>query len=184
MKISLFQPRFPFGRSVDRDPEIMLRFVLRRGRIGMDIKAIWLEQLKSERRLTRETIAAMIDGDVQFRTTPQQMSYGGQALHLISAQETLMDALNGHGWQWERGVDLEHFPTLHAILDRFDATHAAELAYYENLEPEQFFRSVSTAWGAPEPLLQLAMGFLTHEAHHRGQMVVYLRLKGMKPAKY
>jgi uncharacterized damage-inducible protein DinB len=150
----------------------------------MDIKAIWLEQLKGERRITRETITAMTDGDMQFKATPEQMSFGAQALHIISCQETLMDAINGNGWQWDRGTTMQYYPTQEAILNRFDYVYAHEQALYVNMEIEQFFRMIPTAWGAPEPVIQLAMGFLTHEAHHRGQMVTYLRLKAMKPAQY
>lgn len=150
----------------------------------MEMKAIWLEQLKGERRLTRETITAMTDGDMQFKATPEQMSFGAQALHIISSQETLMDAINGNGWQWERGTTIQHYPTREAILNHFDYVCANEQALYANMEPEQLFRMMPTAWGPPEPLVQLAISFLTHEAHHRGQMITYLRLKGMKPASY
>jgi len=150
----------------------------------MNIKEIWLSNLKNERRITRETIAAMTDGDVQFRPTAEQMSFGGQALHLTSAQKTLVDAFQGKEWVWDQGLDLEKFPTLDAILQKFDEIMAFELAYYQELEPEQYDRVIQTPWGAPEPMVQLMYSFLAHETHHRGQMVTYLRLKGMQPPRY
>jgi len=150
----------------------------------VNIKEIWLANLKSERRITRETIAAMVDGDLHYRPTPEQMTFGGQALHLISAQKTLLEALQGKEWKWDQGMDLERFPTMEAVLQQFDEVMALELAFYGGLEPEQYDRAVKTPWGAPEPFVQLLYGFLAHEAHHRGQMVTYLRLKGMQPAQY
>jgi uncharacterized damage-inducible protein DinB len=150
----------------------------------MDIRSMVLANLRSERRLTRETIAAMTDGDVNFRPTPEQMSFGGQALHIISCQKTLLDALQGKGWNWKTGIDSQAYPTQEAILAKFDEVTEEELAYYGGLDPELFGRLVSTPWGEPEPLLQLVYSFLAHEAHHRGQMVAYLRLKGMTPPKY
>lgn len=150
----------------------------------MDIKAVFLHNLAFERRLTRETITAMKDGDMAFAAVEGQLGFGAQALHVISCQETLREAMQQGTWNWERGINLEQFPTQEAILAKFDEMHAAELAFYGSLEPEEFFRPVRTAWGGPEPLFQLAVSFLTHEAHHRGQMIVFLRLKGMQAPRY
>ncbi len=156
---------------------------LRRG-VRVDLKSIHLGNLLTERRLTRDTIAALLDGDVQFRPTGEQMSFGAQALHMISAQETLLEAFQTGDWKWQRGVDLASYPTLDDILRKFDEMHATELAFYENLEQPEMLRPIKTGWGPVEPLLQLATSFLLHEAHHRGQLVAYLRLKGMTPPKY
>lgn len=150
----------------------------------MDIKSVVLHSLKSERRITRETIAAMVDGDMQYKPTEQQMCFGQQALHLISCQHTLRDGLQGKEWQWERGFVLEKYATREAILAEFDAMHEADLAYFGSLENEQFDRMVNTPWGAQEHMVQLMYSFLAHEAHHRGQLVAFLRLKGMQPPAY
>lgn len=147
-------------------------------------KSIVLATLSTERRITRDTIAAMAGSDIHFKPTDEQMCFGDQALHIISAQDTLLEAFRTGQWNWQRGIDLEHFATLPDILARFDQMHAAEQAYYDSLEPEQFFLPVRTGWGPAEPLLQLVMSFLAHEAHHRGQLAVYLRLKGITPPKY
>lgn len=149
-----------------------------------EIKSILKETLSVERRITRDTIAALTDGDVQFRPTPEQRPFGAQALHIISSQETLLEAVRTGVWNWRRNTDLTHFPTAESILKKFDEQHSLEMAYYDSLEPDAFFRPVSTSWGPPEPLLQLIISFLAHEGHHRGQMVVYLRLKGMQPPNY
>lgn len=150
----------------------------------MDLQAILIENLKSERRLTRETIVAMADGDMAFRPTAEQMCFGAQALHLLSAWETLRTAYQGRGWEWDRGLDMNHFSTHDAILAKFDEITEADLAFYGGLEPAEFTRIIETPWGAKEPLTQMFIGWLAHEAHHRGQMVTYLRLKGMQPPKY
>lgn len=150
----------------------------------MDVRKIFLDNLQAERRITRETIAAMADGDMQFKPTEDQMAFGAHALHLISAHETLLDGLHGKGWNWDRGIDLERYPTQEAILAKLDELGAAELACYGSMEEEQLGRMIPITWGSPEPALQLMISFLTHECHHRGTMVAYLRLKGMKPAPY
>ncbi|HEY3364361.1 MAG TPA: DinB family protein [Symbiobacteriaceae bacterium] len=150
----------------------------------MDVKQILLESLEKERRLTRETIAAMTDGDVEFKPTPGQMSFGSQALHIAGSWAVFLEGIQGQGWNWEKISSLADYPTLPAILAKLDDVTAAEAAYYKDLEPEAFMRDVHTGWGPPEPLAKLIISFLAHEAHHRGQLVTYLRLKGMTPAQY
>ncbi|HWI60536.1 MAG TPA: DinB family protein [Symbiobacteriaceae bacterium] len=150
----------------------------------MNIKEIWLANLKGERKMTREAVANMTDGDLQFKPTEGQMTFGEQALHLISAQKTLVDAFQGKDWVWDQGYTLANFPTLDAVLKVFDEVTAFEVAFYEELQPEQYDRMIQTPWGTPEPMVKLMYSFLTHEAHHRGQMVTYLRLKGMQPPAY
>jgi uncharacterized damage-inducible protein DinB len=150
----------------------------------VDIKSILLANLQGERRITRETITAMTDGDMQYKPTEGQMSFGQQALHLISCQHTLRDGMQGKEWVWERGYTLDKYPTAEAILAEWDAMHAADVAYYESLENAQYDRMVHTAWAAQEHFVQLFYSFLTHESHHRGQMIAYLRLKGMNPPAY
>lgn len=150
----------------------------------MNMKEIWLHSLRHERRITRETIAAMTDGDMQFKPTEGQMPFGQQALHIVSCQKTLVDAFKTGEWNWEQGFDLAKFPTREAILETFDKGTEAEMAYFESLEPEEFGRIIKTPWGSSEPMAQLCISFLAHEGHHRGQMVTYLRLKGMQPAHY
>ncbi|HLN65225.1 MAG TPA: DinB family protein [Symbiobacteriaceae bacterium] len=150
----------------------------------MEIKSILLGNLQTERRITRETIAALRDGEVLYKPTEQQMCFGDQALHIVTSWHTLRDGLQGKEWVWERGYTVAKYPTLEAILAEFDAMHAADLAYYESLENEQFDRLIQTPWGAQEHMVQLIYSFLTHETHHRGQLVTYLRLKGMQPPAY
>lgn len=150
----------------------------------MDAKAILLENLRFERRLTRETVSAMADGDMAYRPTPEQMELGTQALHILSSYATLMEALSGKGWNWDQGMTLSTYPTREAILELYDAETARLMSVVEGLASESLFEIIQTGWGAKEALLQLLISWIAHESHHRGQMVTYLRLKGIKPPAY
>jgi len=150
----------------------------------LDAKFVLLAHIAVERRLTRETISAMPDEEFEFSPTPEQMSFGAQALHIISCHETLREALQEGRWNWRRQIDLDHYGKQSVILARFDEMHAHSVSLFESLEVEELMRLVQTDWGAKESVLQLALTFLSHEAHHRGQLVVYLRLKGITPPKY
>jgi len=150
----------------------------------MDTKSVILECLRSERRLTRETVSAMAGGDIAFRPTPEQMTFGNQALHILSSYATLMKALQGEGWNWDQGMTTDRYASLEAILDLYAQESERVFAFVADLAPSAMLEEIQTGWGAKETLLQLLVNWLAHEAHHRGQMVTYLRLAGKQPAAY
>lgn len=150
----------------------------------MDFTKSLLEEFQHTRRLTREIFLAMTDGDVQFRPTQDQMAFGTQLLHAISCWQTLERAAGGAGWTWDLGYTLEAYPSQSTILTLLDDLTAKSESFWRGLEPEEWTRAQSVPWGAPQPLLQLFVSFLVHEGHHRGQMVTYLRQKGMVPPPY
>jgi uncharacterized damage-inducible protein DinB len=150
----------------------------------MTLQETMLEELRATRRLTREIFLAMTDGDVQYKPTNEQMAFGQQLLHILSCWETLQRALQGEGWKWDLGYTLEAYPDHATILRLLDELTAKTESFWVELAPEEWLRPVSVPWGAPQPVVQMLMGWLIHEAHHRGQMVTYLRLKGMTPPAY
>lgn len=150
----------------------------------MDPKAVLLDTVRAERRRTRATVAAMADGDMAYRPAAEQMDFGTQALHILSAWATLMGALSGRGWVWDQGMTREKYPTQEAILKLYDEESARLYRFLEGLDPEGLGREVETPWGKRAPVFGLLLDWVAHECHHRGQMVAYLRCKGMKPPEY
>lgn len=150
----------------------------------LDLKRVVLKSLRFERKLTRETVENMTDADMGFRPTPEQMDFGTQALHILSAYATLMGALSGLGWVWDQGMTREKYPTQADILQQLDSETDRLVRFIEELTNERLTQEVQTGWGTQEAVLQLFVDWITHESHHRGQMVTYLRLKGMTPPKY
>jgi uncharacterized damage-inducible protein DinB len=150
----------------------------------MSLPQSLLEEFQHTRRLTRDIFLAMTDGDVQFRPTPDQMAFGSQLLHILSCWQTLERALGGAEWNWDLGYTLEAYPSQAQILTLLDDLTTKGEAFWRNLEPEEWLREQSVPWGAPQPLVQLYVSWLVHEGHHRGQMVSYLRQKGMVPPPY
>jgi uncharacterized damage-inducible protein DinB len=150
----------------------------------MSLPQSLLEEFQHTRRLTRDIFLAMTDGDVQFRPTPDQMAFGSQLLHILSCWQTLERAVGGAEWNWDLGYTLEAYPSQAQILTLLDDLTAKGEAFWRNLEPEEWLREQSVPWGAPQPLVQLYVSWLVHEGHHRGQMVSYLRQKGMVPPPY
>lgn len=150
----------------------------------MDLKGLLLHSFRGSRRLTQGTVEAMPAEEMDYRPTPEQMSFGEQVLHNLSCYITLTDALAGKGWEWNKGITLERYPTKEAILAFQEAETERLLTLLESQPPEWFAEEVATGWGTTESIAGLLLSWISHEDHHRGQLVVYLRLKGCTPPKY
>lgn len=150
----------------------------------MTVSSSLLNEFQATRRLTREIFLAMTDGDVKYSPTPEQMPFGSQLLHIMSCWQTLERAAQGEDWQWDLGYTLDAYPTHGQILALLDDLTAKSQGFWGDLEPEEWLRDQSVSWGAPMELMELFVSFLVHEGHHRGQMVSYLRGKGMTPPPY
>jgi uncharacterized damage-inducible protein DinB len=139
-----------------------------------------LDHYESIRNYTSEVLAAMPEAGAGFRPAPGLRSFADLARHVISAERTLLQALREGVWVWDQGVTEEAWPTLASVRDLLDRTTGEGLALYRSEDPG---RPLVASWGT-FPLRHFLFEWLVHEAHHRGQMVTYLRLSGVRPPEY
>jgi uncharacterized damage-inducible protein DinB len=115
-----------------------------------------------------------------FRPVPGVRSFADLGRHILSAERTLHQALREGVWVWDQGVSEAAYPALADVRSLLDRTTAEGIALYREERPE---RLVVASWGT-FPLRRFLFDWLLHEAHHRGQMVTYLRLAGIRPPEY
>jgi uncharacterized damage-inducible protein DinB len=76
-------------------------------------------------------------------------------------------------------------PDLHSALAELDALHEESCAMLSDLEvregPRALERRVTTPVGADITAWKLLRAMCEHEAHHRGQLALYLRMLGVDP---
>lgn len=74
--------------------------------------------------------------------------------------------------------------TRHAFLEHYAATSGERLAQIA-VQPDAWFEAETMFFDVPRSKAWVFTRRLTHSAHHRGQLTVYLRLLGAKvPALY
>lgn len=125
---------------------------------------------------------AMPDSDYDFKPVPEEMSFGEQLVHIaknmawlastyLKGEKNPFDKLTAKGKSKEEIIDLlnKSFDYVDSIVVSFDPAHLNDTV--------KFFAG---------PLTKRRIFFLLtdHVTHHRGQLVVYLRLKGIKPPEY
>ncbi len=131
---------------------------------------------------TLEVARAMPAEDYGFRAAPEEMTFGQQLDHLAQ------------NMAWLAGDHLAAAKFSHPLATKKDRTPAetvevltAALAYAREAiaattagtlgEKKKFF-------AGPMSKRQIIALMHDHQTHHRGQLIVYLRLKGIKPPAY
>ena len=137
----------------------------------------WIKRWRGNCRYLKKVIEAMPADQYHFRPSPEVKTFLSQASHIVNWPRT-------HS-RFMTGVALEKLTVKtkeEAIeaLQNFTDTFLELLGRMEEssfLEKEQvFYGTVSKGF--------ILMTMENHLSHHRGQMITYLKLNGIKPPSY
>jgi len=130
---------------------------------------------------TIEVAEAMPEDRYDFKPAEAEMSFRKQLLHIMSNMTWLSrDYLGGGSFDHDlKREDLTKTETVVLLRQAFDFTEKAAA----NLTPEQLEEKAGFFAG-PMTKRQILTLMNDHLTHHRGQLVVYLRLNGAEPPDY
>jgi len=118
--------------------------------------------------------------DYDFKPVPEEMSFGEQLLHLADNIRWLSSYLSGPGQKEKKSsTHLKKDSILKIVSDAYDTG----LAAHQRLSSGQLDEKVSFFAGKMTRR-QILILMHDHQTHHVGQLIVYLRLKGIKPPEY
>lgn len=128
------------------------------------------QRLDVTKAYTLEVLNAMPEADYSFNPNEEQRTFGAQAYHIAYSIDYYRRAFQNRGQaEWSPGD--ENIKSKAELIkwagEQFDAMHKLILASEQN-----------------DAVTALVISYLDHNAHHRGQMVSYLRMKGIKPPAY
>jgi len=151
-----------------------------------------LDSWKTIRQDTAAAVEEFPAGDLDYRPTPELMTFRDTARHILDASHALTgmllagdedfatpdfrDRLKRHmtGLAADAGA-----PELAAALRDSLEERTARLA----AQPAEFFSRIITRFdGQKVTRLEMVQTIKEHELTHRSQLFMYLRLKGMVPA--
>ena len=139
------------------------------------------QKLQNAAAYTLEIAELMPDSLYSFRPIAAEMSFQEQLLHILSNLNWLSSSYLG-GTPSTRDFKSEAYSKteiLAIMQETFDLVDAA----LAQLPPEQLSDTVSFFAG-PMTKRQILTLLNDHHTHHRGQLIVYLRLNGLKPPRY
>ena len=141
--------------------------------------------IEHESAATRKVLAAVGNGNRDYRPDPKSRTAWEIAVHLATADMWFADSiLNGKfEWSGEQGTPPEM--TDPAAVAKWHEKHLAErLAKLRAMTSDQMMRTVDF-FGTKGPAVVWLTMMNNHTIHHRGQLAAYLRACGSKvPAIY
>ena len=131
------------------------------------------------RKRTERLVPLIPRERIEWRAAPGGMSFGDLLRHIAGTER----------WMWAENVagrparfpghDESLAPGYEATCAYFTRLHAESLEIFAALTPSDLERPVQTPAGASLPAWKWLRAMVEHEAHHRGQLYLMLRLIGV-----
>jgi uncharacterized damage-inducible protein DinB len=151
----------------------------------------WLNDLSSKwvnaQKYSLEIANLMPELAYGFKPTPDEMSFGEQLIHTASNMVWLSES---YLTTEKSQISLADFKKLEVgKMTKKQITEVLSQSFefagkaIQNADPNKLGEEVKFFAG---PMARRKVLLLLHDhiTHHRGQMIVYLRLNGIKPARY
>lgn len=141
-----------------------------------------IQKLQNGRDYTLKVAALMPAGKYGYKPSPEEMSFGAQLLHLCSNMGWLCSSYLGTEKNPVTADDAK-LQTKEEIESVLKKTYAFAISTLEHFDKNKLAEPVKLFAG-PMTRLQIINLLNDHQTHHRAQMLVYLRLNGIKPPDY
>lgn len=148
----------------------------------MSIAAPFLQELALEAATTRRVLERVPEPSLSWRPHAKSMSLGQLAHHVATLPQQLSDFVAGDALDFSAAAGTPPAATSRpALLDAFDGSVAHAQRYLESLSDARALEMWTLKNGETPlfsaPRAGVIRSFLfNHWYHHRGQLVVYLRL--------
>ncbi len=153
------------------------------GKLYMDAAITRLQHAKT---YTLAMAELMPESKYGFKPTPEEMSFAEQLLHIgqnlgwLTSKYIFKESNETDPFKWPDPITKAAvIATVSRAYDyaidkykHFDVSHLTDSVYFEYMGAGRISK------------LQFMNLVNDHQAHHRGQMVVYLRLNGITPPEY
>ena len=142
--------------------------------------ATFAKHFKTSKDYTLAVAQAMPAEGYAFKPNPAEMSFAEQVAHIASANAFFLSRVSGKKPPFSGKLENMDKDT---VIKRLNDSFNWAIETIQALTPEQLTAVVKTPAGelSGAEALMLAMD---HTTHHRGQCVVYLRVKDIKPPDY
>lgn len=127
------------------------------------------ERLENTKAYTIEVIDAMPIESFNYKPSDDVRSFNAQGFHIAYSLEWFNASLKGSPIAWEPG-DEERMSKEELITYTKEQFDAVKMTIMKGSSSDEFTEGI--------------VSVLDHNSHHRGQMVTYLRLKGITPPSY
>ncbi|ARN77226.1 damage-inducible protein DinB [Nonlabens spongiae] len=146
----------------------------------------FIERLERSKDYLLLVADMMPEEDYHYRTTADSNSFAEHLMHIGWAMDwhsqTLMGERPARDWETDTLLKVDNKTKeemISTMSDAFDNT----IRFLKEFDESRLGERLDY-FGADRTKLQIMMLLADHITHHRGQMLVLLRLKGIKPPRY
>tara|TARA_R110002049_G_scaffold308226_2_gene511410 strand:- start:4091 stop:4600 length:510 start_codon:yes stop_codon:yes gene_type:complete len=132
-------------------------------------------------------VAEMIPEDkYMFKATSESMSFAENLMHIAWAMDwhsqSLMGGRDARDWDTDTELKVDN-KSKQEMIDKIDETFDKTIEFISNFDTNRLDERLDY-FGADRTKRQILLLLADHITHHRGQMLVYMRLNGLKPPRY
>jgi len=146
----------------------------------------YLERLENSKEYLHQVAETMPEEKYDYRATPETKSFAEHLMHIGWAMDWHSQSLLGdrdpRDWQTDTELRLGN-KTKEEIIAKIDETFEETIQLISNFETIKLGEELDY-FGLNRTKRQILLLLADHITHHRGQLLVYLRLNGLVPPRY
>lgn len=143
----------------------------------------YLERWEQSRIYLLAVAESMPDSNYNFKPTPVEMSFAEQLMHIALAMDWQTQTLIRGKKQHPKEYFSVNSKTKNEMIDVVKKTFNETTEVIKDFDPINYEVKLNYV-GLTRTKRQIFLLLADHVTHHRAQMLVYMRLKGVEPPKY
>ncbi|NAY93445.1 DUF1572 domain-containing protein [Muricauda sp. JGD-17] len=146
----------------------------------------YLERFENSRKYLLEVANAMPEEKFNFRPTKESLSFAENLMHIGYAMDWHAQSLLGERESRDWNTDTRYKvanKTKKEIIEVVNETYLETIIFIEQFDIAQFEQELEY-FGLSRTKRQIFLLLADHITHHRGQILVHLRLNGLVPPRY
>ncbi len=146
----------------------------------------YLERLENSKKYLILVAETMPEEKYGFKPTPESMSFAENLMHIGWAMDwhshSLMGGRNARDWDTDTELKVDD-KTKEEMIATIGKTFDDTIQFISNFDIEKLNERLDY-FGQDRTKRQVLLLLTDHITHHRAQMLVYMRLNGLKPPRY
>ncbi len=146
----------------------------------------YLERLEKSKEYLILVAETMPEDKYDFKATAESMSFSENLMHIGWAMDwhsqSLMGGREARDWNTDAELKVDN-KSKKEMIAKISETFDKTIEFISNFDSNKLEERLDY-FGADRTKRQILLLLADHISHHRGQMLVYMRLNGLKPPRY
>ena len=146
----------------------------------------YLERLENSRKYLILVAETMPADNYDFRASPESLTFGENLMHIGYAvdwhSQSLLGGRKSRDWKTDTIFKVTN-KSKEEMIATIDKTFDEAITLIKQFDTTQFDDELDY-FGLSRTKRQIFLLLADHITHHRGQMLVYMRLNGLVPPRY